>query len=299
MRQFAVFVDAGYLCKAGGALVAGCPVNRRNVELKITPLMEQIISTARELSSDRPLLRIYWYDGCPNGTRKSAEHSVIEHQPDVKLRLGTINKEGQQKGVDTALVLDLVELAQNRAISDAVILGGDEDLHGGVLKAQALGVRVHILGVNGGEHANQSYSMLAEADRTATWNLDTVKAFITVKPEEYATLEAPISSEPDIIDPALIKAAIDGAQRANLRDVLMYWKVYDRGLPGDIDGRLLASARQLLGRNLDGQEKRTLRDLHTEEIKKRVLGEGFVLDGTDDTPPSIEAEAPQPSVDQA
>lgn len=288
MRQYAVFVDAGYLCKAGGALIAGTPVNRRNVQLNITPLIERIIETSKGLANERPLLRVYWYDGCPNGTRKSAEHSIIERQNDVKLRLGTINKEGQQKGVDTALVLDLVELAQNRAISDAIILGGDEDLHGGVIKAQALGVRVHILGVDG-DGANQSSSMLAEADRTAMWKREDLEGLIAVTQEDQPA-QAPYI-EPETIDPNLAAAALESAQRANLRDVLMYWKVYDRGLPGDIDGRLLAGARHLLGRNLDTGEKRTLRELHTQAIKKRIEDEGFALNDDD-----LPFDAPVPAL---
>jgi uncharacterized LabA/DUF88 family protein len=48
--------------------------------------------------------------------------------PDVKIRLGYINGAGQQKGVDSLIVTDLIELARNQAISDAYLVSGDGDL---------------------------------------------------------------------------------------------------------------------------------------------------------------------------
>ena len=69
----------------------------------------------------------------------------------MKLRLGQLNSEGQQKGVDSLIVTDLIELARNKAISDAVVLTGDEDIRVGVQIAQSLGVRVHLLGIGGAQ----------------------------------------------------------------------------------------------------------------------------------------------------
>jgi len=281
MQQTAIFVDAGYLCMAGGTLVAQNPVNRRRVQLEIKPLLEALIKQAEAFSNGKPLLRIYWYDGCPGGTRKTAEHSLIEKQPDVKLRMGTINREGRQKGVDTMLVLDLVELAQNRAISDAVIVGGDEDLRGGIVRAQALGVRVHLLGIEGVGVSNsdptllpnQSPDMISEADRVHTWTLEDIAGCITVAPET-ATETTPLAAEPEYIHPGIIQAAEESARQANLRDVILYWDAFNnRGLPADIDGRLLASARGILGHNLSTEEKRALRAHHTQALIRRIQDE--------------------------
>lgn len=270
MHQYAVFVDAGYLCMAGGALVAGTAVNRRNVQLQIPELLQELIRQAGAMCGADRLLRIYWYDGCPGGTRKSAEHNVLENQPDVKLRLGTINQEGRQKGVDTMLVLDLVDLAQNRAISDAIILGGDEDLRHGIVRAQAMGVRVHLLGVDG-PTPNQSSEMRAEADRVAMWEAGRVKGFIQVDHEPQPSPES--DTELEAVDPLLEEVAEEAAQRANLRDVMLYRSVHQRGLPSDIDGRLLASARTKINRNLSWDEKRTLRALHTKALEARIQDE--------------------------
>ena len=273
MQQVAVFVDAGYLCMAGGALVAGQPINRRSIRLEVEHLLPAIIEQARQLAQDRPLLRVYWYDGCPNGTRKSAEHNLIEIQPDVKLRLGSISREGRQKGVDTSLVLDLVELAQNRAISDAVILGGDEDLRAGMIRAQALGVRVHLLGVDG-SGPNQSHEMRAEADRTVTWGADQIAPFITIQPEEMASAPGAESAEEAEAEPWIIQAAQEAAKRANLHDVQIYWtRVNEKGLPAEIDARLLASARSVIGRDLNTEEKRALRAHHARALRQRITEE--------------------------
>ena len=54
----------------------------------------------------------------------------------VKLRLGQLNSAGQQKGVDSLIVTDLMELARNKAISDAVVVTGDEDIRIAVQIAQ-------------------------------------------------------------------------------------------------------------------------------------------------------------------
>lgn len=65
----------------------------------------------------------------------------------MKVRLGFVNSVGEQKGVDSLIVTDMIALARNRAISDAVLMSGDEDLRVGVQQAQELGVRAGCLGI--------------------------------------------------------------------------------------------------------------------------------------------------------
>ena len=55
---------------------------------------------------------------------------------------GNLNANNQQKGVDSLIRCDLESLASNRAIGDAVVIGGDEDLVSAVEAAQGTG-RVH------------------------------------------------------------------------------------------------------------------------------------------------------------
>ena len=88
------------------------------------------------VASDCRLLRIYWYDGILWSNRPSIEQDVIGQSENAKLRLGLVYSRGQQKGVDSLIVTDLIELARNRAIADALILSGDEDITIGVQVAQ-------------------------------------------------------------------------------------------------------------------------------------------------------------------
>ena len=72
------------------------------------------------MASEASLLRIYWYDGILQGQRSQAQRELATAD-NVKVRLGTVSG-GRQKGVDSLIVTDLIELARNHAISDAVLL---------------------------------------------------------------------------------------------------------------------------------------------------------------------------------
>jgi DNA-binding MarR family transcriptional regulator len=98
--------------------------------------------------------------------RLSQDQSSLAMLPGVKLRLGALNSAGEQKGVDSLIVTDLIDLARNRAIADAVVVTGDEDLRIAVQVAQSFGVRVHILAA--GDPANNvSTALQMEADSVA------------------------------------------------------------------------------------------------------------------------------------
>jgi len=96
----------------------------------------------------------------------------------VKLRLGGVNEQGQQ-GVDALLVADLVTLARNRAMADALLLTGDDDLRGGVEQAQELGVRVHLLGIEP-QHQNQAAALVQAADDVRELSATEVKTFLSL-----------------------------------------------------------------------------------------------------------------------
>jgi len=118
---------------------------------------------------------------------------VLAHTDHIKLRLGMLNSQGEQKGVDSLIVTDLIELARNRAITDAVLLSGDEDVRIGVQIAQCFGVRVHLLGIVP-SRGSQSQQLLREADTTAEWDAGTVATFLALRPTPAWT--APIAASP-------------------------------------------------------------------------------------------------------
>jgi uncharacterized LabA/DUF88 family protein len=59
-------------------------------------------------------------------------------------------------------------LARERAIAEAFLLSGDEDLREGVTAAQDQGVRVTVVGIQPvSQHHNQSRELIQEADQVA------------------------------------------------------------------------------------------------------------------------------------
>lgn len=153
MDRVAILVDAGYLFAQGSALLSGQKLPRSQVILSAEACVRALSEFARNLSGVE-LLRIYWYDGTSTGP--TPQQLILAHLEGVKLRLGFVNSVGEQKGVDSLIITDMITLARNRAISDAVLLSGDEDLRVGVQQAQEFGVRVHLLGTKPAEAASLS-----------------------------------------------------------------------------------------------------------------------------------------------
>lgn len=138
------------------------------------------------------LLRVYWYDGTATGP--SAQHLTLAHLDHVKLRLDFVNTFGQQKGVDSLIVTDMINLARNRAIADAVLLSGDEDLRVGVQQAQEFGVRVHLLGIKPAR-GSQSLFLMQEADTHHEWGAPELAAFLSVRTRiESPAIETPTNA---------------------------------------------------------------------------------------------------------
>ncbi len=194
--RVAVFVDAGYVYAQGSCALTGLktPKSREQVALDENKIAELLKEEAKTSSGGKELLRIYWYDGAPS-SGPSIGQARMGKLNDVKLRLGQLNSEGQQKGVDSLIVTDLMELARNKAISDAVIVTGDEDIRVGVQIAQSLGVRVHLLGFVG-PRASQSVSLQQEADTLEIWDKAKIASFLrdaNAKPEK---IQRPAKPEP-------------------------------------------------------------------------------------------------------
>lgn len=140
----ALYVDAGYLVAAAATRATGSSY-RRGVNLDYGKLITELIALV-EHHSGLPLLRVYWYDAAHNAI-PTTEQEKIAALPKVKLRLGRIGVEGEQKGVDLRIGLDIVGHARNGAVDMAYLLSGDDDLTEAVEEAQAQGVQVTVLAV--------------------------------------------------------------------------------------------------------------------------------------------------------
>jgi uncharacterized LabA/DUF88 family protein len=164
-------VDAGYLLRQSIEIVSG-RVSTKRSELDITDpagLVKALLNKSRSALelTDRELLRVYWYDGVMSGGLTPQQRAIMD-LPDVHFRSGTVNSAGQQKGVDSLIVTDLVELAANHAMSDAALVTGDSDLAVGIELSQKKGVRISVIGVEDlavGVSHKQSFEITTRADR--------------------------------------------------------------------------------------------------------------------------------------
>jgi hypothetical protein len=258
MDRVAVFVDAGYLFAQGSSLLAGSKLPRGEVVLDHAKVAEVLAQFAERVSG-LPLLRIYWYDGTSSGP--TAQHISLAYLPGVKVRLGLVNSMGEQKGVDSLIVTDMITLAQNRAMAEAVLLSGDEDLRVGVQQAQELGVRVHLLGIKPGR-GSQSVFLLQEADTTTEWSESDLSPFLSCNPRQRpAKATAPQSGTSQPTTHPLTEVASEMANEvadAEMDGLVASIRATHQ-LPKQLDGRLLARSRTLLARDLTSAERREAR----------------------------------------
>ena len=159
----AVYIDAGYLLAAAATRIAGTSL-RGSVDTDHEKLLDALVRHA-ETKSGLPLLRAHWYDAARDGVPDTTQQK-IGLLPRVKLRLGRIGFDGEQKGVDLRIGLDLVAHARNAAVEVIYLVSGDDDLAEAVEEAQAHGVQVIVLAVptkNGDPHG-VSRHLQGEAD---------------------------------------------------------------------------------------------------------------------------------------
>jgi len=93
------------------------------------------LTTQVETHSGLPLLRIHWYDAGTRAGTPGGNQREIATIPKVKLRLGRIGFNGEQKGVDLKLALDLISQSRNRSSEIVYLISGDDDLSEAVEEA--------------------------------------------------------------------------------------------------------------------------------------------------------------------
>src|SRR5947209_1486278 len=258
MLRIAVFVDAGYL-------YALCCLSRFRVMYPRVRTSLDIDAVLRELKREVAaldggggrLIRIYWYDGAPKAGM-TAEQLRTASAPDVKLRLGSVNSFGEQKGVDALIAHDLSELARNHAIDIALLVSGDEDILVGVQTAQTFGVRVHLLGIDPAH--SQAPRLMQEADVCHEWPAGLVADWIT---GNAAGAPREASGAPDM---HAVLAAIGTALDGQRESVIETWERETRIAP-EIDRHLMKALSAQLGRTLRPQEKPSLRQAFIDALR--------------------------------
>ncbi len=179
LARYAIMVDVGYIYAAAGELLYSS-ASRREYRVNADKLIQALTRQA-DGQVRGELLRVYWYDAARDRV-PTIDQRVIAQMPWVKLRLGNLNARGQQKGVDAQIRADMEALARHRAITDAVLVAGDEDMVPAVEAAQAFGVRVHLWGVEPPFGTNQAERLV--------WESDTVEVLDRAFLEPYFTRQA-------------------------------------------------------------------------------------------------------------
>jgi uncharacterized LabA/DUF88 family protein len=184
LARYAIMVDVGYIYAAAGELLFSSS-SRREYRVDTDKLIQALTRHA-DSQVRGELLRVYWYDAARDRV-PTIDQRVIAQMAWVKLRLGNLNARGQQKGVDAQIRADMEALARHRAITDAVLVAGDEDMVPAVEAAQAYGVRVHLWGVEPPFGTNQAERLV--------WESDTVEVLDRPFLEPYFSRQAVAAAE--------------------------------------------------------------------------------------------------------
>lgn len=276
MDRCAIFIDAGYLFAQGSAALTGSKKPRAELALDSQAVVEALRAVATKRAPECRLLRIYWYDGAIGGSRPTTDQATVASLDDVKLRLGFVNSAGQQKGVDSLIVTDLIELARLKSITDAILLSGDEDVRIGVQIAQNYGVRVHLLGIEP-SRGSQSQQLLQEADTTSEWNSSSISAFLSIREDKTAKVEAAVEVSRTALEPkdpletinVSVSVFVAELTPSDLQGIAAYWETA-RGVPKDFDRKVLPICGSAIGRALERAEITHMRTRFQAEVKSRL-----------------------------
>ena len=191
LSRYAIMVDVGYIYASAGELLFSA-ASRREYKVDADKLIQSLSKHAEDQVRGE-LLRIYWYDAARDRV-PTIDQRVIAQMPWVKLRLGNLNARGQQKGVDAQIRADMEALARHRAITDAILVAGDEDMVPAVEAAQAFGVRVHLWGIEPPYGTNQAERLVWESDTVEVLERSFMEPFFTryVAPEPPSAAVGPV-----------------------------------------------------------------------------------------------------------
>src|SRR5215472_11520195 len=196
LSRYAIMVDVGYIYASAGDLLFSA-ASRREYRVDADKMIQALTRHAEEHIRGE-LLRVYWYDAARDRV-PTIDQRVIAQMPWVKLRLGNLNARGQQKGVDAQIRADMEALARHRAITDAILVAGDEDMVPAVEAAQAFGVRVHLWGVEPPYGTNQAERLVWESDTVEVLERSFIEPFFAPQPttETAAAAHGVLPPRPD------------------------------------------------------------------------------------------------------
>jgi uncharacterized LabA/DUF88 family protein len=204
LSRYAIMVDVGYIYASAGELLFSA-ASRREYRVDADRLIAALIRQADDHIRGQ-LLRVYWYDAARDRV-PTFDQRVIAQMPLVKLRLGNLNARGQQKGVDAQIRADMEALARHRAITDTILVAGDEDMVPAVEAAQAFGVRVHLWGVEPPYGTNQAERLVWESDTVQVLERGFIEPYFAPQP---ATVPASVAGHAGLPPRADTAATVPG-----------------------------------------------------------------------------------------
>ncbi len=208
LSRYAIMVDVGYIYASAGELLFSA-ASRREYRVDADKLIQALTRHAEDHVRGE-LLRVYWYDAARDRV-PTIDQRVIAQMPWVKLRLGNLNARGQQKGVDAQIRADMEALARHRAITDAILVAGDEDMVPAVEAAQAYGVRIHLWGVEPPYGTNQAERLVWESDTVDVLERSFIEPFFTRQLAPEPVQSATVGPLPSRVDQALPAQSPPGA----------------------------------------------------------------------------------------
>jgi uncharacterized LabA/DUF88 family protein len=192
LSRYAIMIDVGYIYASTGELLFSA-ASRREYRVDADKLIQALTRHADDQVRGE-LLRVYWYDAARDRV-PTIDQRVIAQMPWVKLRLGNLNARGQQKGVDAQIRADMEALARHRAITDAILVAGDEDMVPAVEAAQAFGVRVHLWGIEPPYGTNQAERLVWESDTVEVLERSFLEPYFTRQMGEPAATAGSANSQ--------------------------------------------------------------------------------------------------------
>lgn len=142
-------------------------------------------------------------------------------------------------------------LARERAICEAFLLSGDEDLREGVRAAQDQGVRVTVIGIPPvSQDHNQSRELVFEADEVIQLRRDDLQEVFTKLRLSPEPTTATATKSVDDVGQRFAEEWLAKATEADIASL----KAQRPRIPKTLDGELVHFAEQSLGISLRGQE---------------------------------------------
>jgi hypothetical protein len=191
---------------------------------------------------------------------------------DVKVRLGYINNAGEQKGVDSLILTDLIDLARNHAIADAYVVTADGDMRIAVQIAQSFGVRIHLINL---EPASVSLNpqLRQEVDTLHVISKSDVSKFLQLLPvqAQIGGISIQAVATPGIsVEAATIQAIKTVFSTVTADEVRKLRAAVATGntIPPPYDGRILGTCRALLGSDLDNSQRKQMRRTVLDWLKQ-------------------------------